>query len=155
MGSGWNCHFPKRYTVSVYTSGAYPKGDYNADGNNYDFPNTPSFGNSVSASRSNFLSGVFPASAFPTPAPGQEGNLGRNTFIGPGLANVNLDVVKTVHIPWFVHEGATLQVRGELINLFNRVNLYNPTSDLSSPLFGTSTTQNLPRSVTFSLRIQY
>ena len=147
--------FQSGIPFSVYTSGAYPKGDYNADGNNYDFPNTPSFGNSVSASRSNFLSGVFPASAFPTPAPGQEGNLGRNTFIGPGLANVNLDVVKTVHIPWFAHEGATLQVRGELINLFNRVNLYNPTSDLSSPLFGTSTTQNLPRSVTFSLRIQY
>lgn len=133
----------------------YPRGDFNADGFNYDAPNTPSFGNHVSASRSDFISGLFPASAFPTPALGQEGNLGRNTFDGPGLANVNLNIVKTNRIPWFFKEGASLQLRGEIFNLFNRVNLTNVTNDLSSSLFGKSTQQSLPRSVTFGVRIRF
>jgi hypothetical protein len=87
--------------------------------------------------------------------PGQEGNLGRNTFDGPGLANVNLNVQKSFHIPWFVSEGAQVQLRGEIFNLFNRVNLVNPISDLSDPLFGESTDQNLPRQVNLGVRIQF
>jgi hypothetical protein len=140
---------------SVISTAAYPKGDFNSDGLNYDAPNTPTFGNSLSTSRSNFINGLFPASAFPIPAAGKEGDLGRNTFTGPGLANVNLNVVKTAHIPFFVREGATLQLRGEIFNLFNRVNLTNVTSDLSSPLFGKSTAQSLPRSVTFGIRVAF
>jgi hypothetical protein len=147
--------FQSGLPFSVYTSAAYPKGDYNADGYNYDFPNTPAFGNSVSASRSDYQKGLFSASAFPIPATGQTGNLGRNTFVGPGLANVNMNIVKTEHVPWFVPEGATFQLRGEIMNLFNRVNLTNPVSDLSNSLFGKSTAQNLSRSVTFGIRIQY
>ena len=147
--------FQSGLPFSVYTTAAYPRGDYNADGYNYDYPNTPSFGNHTSSARGDFIKGLFAASAFSAPAAGQEGNLGRNTFSGPGLANVNLNVVKTEHLPWFVREGATLQLRGEIFNLFNRVNLTNPVSDLSSSLFGKSTGQNLPRSVTFGIRIQY
>jgi hypothetical protein len=147
--------FQSGLPFSVYTTAPYPRGDYNADGYNYDYPNTPSFGNHVSSSRGDFIKGLFPASAFSAPGAGQEGNLGRNTFNAPGLANVNLNVVKTEHLPWFVKEGATLQLRGEIFNLFNRVNLTNPVSDLSSSLFGRSTGQNLPRSVTFGIRIQY
>ncbi|MCU1261376.1 MAG: hypothetical protein JWO80_4261 [Bryobacterales bacterium] len=140
---------------SVITTAPYPKGDFNADGQNYDAPNTPAFGNSKSSSRSNFLTGIFPVSAFPLPSPGQEGNLGRNTFDGPGLANINLNIVKNTKVPWFVREGATLQIRGEVFNLWNRVNLLNPVGDLSSSLFGRSTSQNLPRSVTLGARIQF
>ncbi len=140
---------------SVISSAAYPKGDFNADGFNYDYPNTPSFGNHVSVSRSAFITGLFPASAFPIPAAGHEGNLGRNTFNGPGLANVNMNVIKTLHIPWFVKEGATFQLRGEIFNLFNRVNLTTPVNDLSNALFGKSTGQSLPRAVTFGARIQF
>jgi hypothetical protein len=147
--------FQSGLPFSVITTAAYPRGDYNADGFNYDFPNTPSFGNSVSVSRSNYVTGLFPASAFPVPAAGQEGSLGRNTFNGPGLANVNMNIMKTLHIPWFVKEGATFQLRGEIFNLFNRVNLTAPINDLSSSLFGKSTGQSLPRSVTFGARIQF
>lgn len=155
---------------SVYTSAAFVpvlsngvvvglkpgSGDYNADGYGYDQPNAPSFGNYVSVSRSAFIKGVFAASAFPVPALGQEGNLGRNTFEGPGLAQVNMNGVKTVHIPWFIgKEGATLEIRSELFNLFNRVNLNAPTSDLSSGLFGLSTSQKSPRAVQFGARIAF
>jgi hypothetical protein len=141
---------------TVYTSANYPSGDYNADGYNFDVPNAPAYGNFVQASRSQFLTGVVLKSDFPTPAKGTEGNLGRNTFEGPGLANVNLNGIKTFHIPWFVgHEGATAEIRAEIFNLFNRVNLSNPTSDLSSGLFGESTGQAQARKAQFGIRIAF
>ncbi len=141
---------------TVYTTAAYPKGDFNADGFNWDVPNAPSFGNYVSVSRGAFIRGLFPASVFPVPPKGQEGNLGRNTFDGPGLANVNMNVIKTVKIPWFVgHEGANLELRGEIFNLFNRVNLTLPIADMSNGLFGRSTGQSQPRAVQFGLRIAF
>jgi hypothetical protein len=140
---------------TVVTTAPYPSGDYNADGFNNDPPNTPAFGNHVSVERSVFLTGLFPASAFPKPLAGQQGDLGRNTFDGPGLANVNLGIIKAVRIPWFTSEGARFEVRGEIFNLLNRVNLTQPNGDLSSGLFGRSTGQSLPRGVTFGLRIQY
>ena len=140
---------------SVYTSAAYPTGDYNADGFAYDFPNTPAFGNSLSTSRSNFTNGLFPASAFPRPAAGHEGSLGRNTFNGPGLANVNASFSKSWSLPWFTQESAAIQLRGDVFNLFNRVNLFNPVTDLSSPQFGFSTSQDTPRAVQFGARLTF
>jgi len=140
----------------VFTSSSYPSGDFNADGFNYDFPNAPAFGNTISVSRGAYITGVFNKSDFPMPAKGQEGNLGRNTFQGPGLANVNLNAIKAVRVPWFFgQEGATLEIRGEIFNLLNRVNLNQPTVDLSSGLFGKSTSQKLPRAVQFGLRIAF
>ena len=147
--------FQSGLPLTVVTTAPFPRGDFNADGFNYDPPNTPSYGNYVSASRSAFINGIFKASDFPLPASGTPGNLGRNTFDGPGLANVNLNAVKNTRIPWFVKEGANLQLRAEIFNLFNRVNLVNPVSDLSNSLFGRSTGQNLPRTLTMGVRIQY
>jgi Carboxypeptidase regulatory-like domain/TonB dependent receptor len=141
---------------SVYTTASYPSGDYNADGYNYDFPNTPAFGNTLSTSRSDFIHGLFKTSDFPLPPKGKEGDLGRNTYEGPGLANVNLNAIKSFRIPWFVNkEGATMEIRGEIFNLFNRVNLTQPTTDLSSGLFGKSTGQRQPRAVQFAIRIAF
>ncbi len=140
---------------TVYTSAPYPSGDYNADGYNYDVPNSPAFGNTRPASRSDFITGIFKASDFPKPAPGHEGNLGRNTFEGPGLANVNVSAIKAFTLPWFFRETATLEIRGEIFNLFNRVNLTQPSADLSSALFGRSTGQSLPRGEQFGIRLQF
>jgi outer membrane receptor protein involved in Fe transport/opacity protein-like surface antigen len=53
-----------------------------------------------------------------------EGNAGRNSFRGPGYANVDFSTSKYFHIPWFVgKEGAQLKILGEFFNLFNRTNL--------------------------------
>jgi Carboxypeptidase regulatory-like domain len=139
---------------TVYTSAAFPSGDFNADGYDFDVPNAPSFGNTKSTSRSDFLKGVFPVSAFPLPVLGQEGNLGRNTYDGPGLANVNLAAQRTFKLPFLGEEGG-FQVRGEILNLFNRVNLVNPVSDLSNGEFGKSTDQNLPRQIQVVGRIRF
>jgi hypothetical protein len=130
-------------------------GDFNADGTSYDVPNTPSFGNNKSTSRSDFINGFAPASAFPAPPFGQAGNLGRNTFIGPGLANVNSQFAKAFKVRWFTSEGASVEIRADVFNLFNRVNLIQPDSDLSSGLFGKSLGQNLPRTVQFGVHIEF
>ncbi|HZY74020.1 MAG TPA: carboxypeptidase-like regulatory domain-containing protein [Edaphobacter sp.] len=139
---------------TVYTSAAFPSGDFNADGYNYDVPDVPSFGNTKSTSRSDFLKGVFAASDFPHPALGTEGNLGRNTYNGPGLANVNLAASRFFRLPFLGEQGG-FQIRGEILNLFNRVNLTNPVSDLSSGEFGKSTDQNLPRNIQVSGKIRF
>jgi Carboxypeptidase regulatory-like domain len=156
---GWNLSaiaiFQSGRPFSVVSQAVYPNGDFNADGNNYDAPDTPGFGNTISAERSDFINGLFPQTAFPRPTGGRQGTLGRNTFDGPGLANVNLGIIKSMRIPWFTSEGATFEIRGELFNLFNRVNLTQPNGDLSNALFGKSTGQNLPRGTQLGLRIQY
>jgi Carboxypeptidase regulatory-like domain len=139
---------------TVYTSGSYPDGDYNADGFGFDVPNVPAFGNHVSSSRSQFIKGIFPASDFPAPAPGVQGNLGRNTYEGPGLANVNFSLRRAFGFPLF-GEKASLQIRGEILNLFNRVNLTNPVSDLNSGFFGRSTDQNLPRQIQVTAKFSF
>jgi hypothetical protein len=125
-------------------------GDFNADGYNYDLPNAPAAGAVHTGSRSDFLKGFASASDFPTPALGQEGNVGRNTFTGPGLANLNTEFAKVVN--W---ERYSLEFRADVFNLFNRVNLTQPDGDLSSSLFGRSTSQNLPRSWQFGLRLDF
>jgi len=125
-------------------------GDFNADGYGYDLPNAPAAGTVKTSSRSDFLKGFASASAFPNPALGQEGNVGRNTFTGPGLANLNTEFAKVVN--W---ERYSIEFRADVFNLFNRVNLTQPDSDLSSSLFGQSTSQNLPRSWQFGLRLDF
>jgi hypothetical protein len=131
-------------------------GDYNADGRAWDVPNVPSFGRHLTGQKKkNYLNGLFPASAFPTPTLGSEGNLGRNTYDQPGYNNVDFTFEKFFTTPWFFGEKMKLQVKGEVINLFNRTNLNTVTSDLSSSLFGHSTSQLPSRYLQFHLRASF
>jgi Carboxypeptidase regulatory-like domain/TonB dependent receptor len=131
--------------------------DYNADGNNYDRPNTPSFGNSRSASRSGFITGLFKPSDFPAPPLGQEGNLGRNTFVGPGFAESDLALDKHTQIPWFGGDKADAEFRAEAFNVFNRVNLTTMQSDLngSAATFGKATSSFGARDFQFGIRFSF
>jgi Carboxypeptidase regulatory-like domain len=159
--SGWNLSpiiiFQTGQPFTVYTSAQYSDGgDYNGDGFDYDIPNVPSFGRKVKTSRSDFLNGLFPSSAFPTPTPGTEGNLGRNTYDGPWFAQTNLSVQRSFDLPFFGETGK-LELRGEFINLFNRVNLTNPTGDMNNALFGFSTGagQDEPRFIQVTGHIRF
>jgi len=125
-------------------------GDYNADGYGYDTPNRPAAGVVKTGNRRNFMTGIAPASAFPVPTLGQQGNLGRNSYIGPGLANVNTQFKKKLE-----HERFGLEFRADIFNIFNRVNLDQPVGDLSSGQFGFSTSQNLPRAEQFGLNATF
>jgi hypothetical protein len=125
-------------------------GDFNADGYGYDVPNRPPAGTVKTGNRSDFLKGFASASAFPAPNLGSQGNGGRNTYIGPGLANVNTQFAKA-----FSFDRFAVEFRADVFNIFNRVNLTQPDSDLASGTFGFSTGQNLPRSEQFGLHLSF
>jgi outer membrane receptor protein involved in Fe transport len=131
--------------------------DYNGDGVGYDRPNTPAFGNTKTGlSRSDYQKGIFVPADFPNPnAPdtlGKNGNLGRNTFRGPGYANADASIFKTFSLP----RETSLEFRAEAFNLFNRVNLYLPVSNLSQPFFfGKSTTAFPARNMQFALKLRF
>ena len=63
---------------------------------------------------------------FGMPTPGTDGNLGRNTYEGPGFANLDFSLFKNFKIPQ-INEQSMLQLRFEFFNMFNRVNFYQPT----------------------------
>ena len=131
-------------------------GDFNADGSNYDVPNVPSFGAHLSnPGKQKFLSGLFPASAFPLPALGMEGNLGRNTYDNEGFNNVDFTFSKSFSAPWFWGEKLKMEARGEVFDLFNRTNLTGVNGDLSSGTFGEATNQLPARSFQLHLRVTF
>jgi hypothetical protein len=117
-------------------------GDYNADGDNADFPDVSSYneGNSKSA----FLNGVFTSSQFSSPATfGNEGNEKANPFRQPNFIETDMNIYKVTRL----REGLDFQVRFEFYNLFNRVNLTGFDSNLadSGGNFDKATQQQLPR----------
>ena len=129
--------------------------DYNADGFNNDYPNAPSFGGYLTGlSRSNYITGLFKSSDFGAPAPGRPGMLGRNMYFGPGYAQTNFNVVKRFPLHMLGDQGQ-IDLRGEFFNLFNRVNLGQPTGSLTSSTFGKSTSALGARNVQFGLRLAF
>jgi hypothetical protein len=137
--------------LSVINS-AYPAGDYNADGTAGDRPNAPAASVPRSGfSRAQFLSGSFPVSAFPIPVKGTDGNLGRNTFTGPGYAEIDLSLEKKFAIT----ERVKLGIRADAFNALNHVNLNAPSLDLSSATFGQSTSTLSPRQFQFGARLDF
>ena len=63
------------------------------------------------------------------------GNLGRNTFRGPGFEQWNFSLSKAVKI----RENTQLQVRAEFMNIWNHRNFPNPVSVMTSSSFGQNT----------------
>ena len=64
----------------------------------------------------------FNPAAFTAPYPGTFGNVGRDTLTGPGLAELDLALVKNTTI----HEGLHAQFRAEFFNMLNRANFTTP-----------------------------
>ena len=60
--------------------------------------------------------------AFSVPPNGTYGSVGRNTFTGPGLTNLDVSLMKTTRI----RERLTLQLRGETFNIVNHANFNTP-----------------------------
>jgi opacity protein-like surface antigen len=129
--------------------------DYNADGQNYDRPHVPAASVTTDGrSTSDYLTGLFKRSDFPVPGLGQNGTLGRNTFRGPGYANVDLALTRSVRLQ-AGSTGTTLQFRAEAFNLGNRVNLGQPDGNLASPTFGRSTSAYPGRGVQLGMRMEF
>jgi hypothetical protein len=122
---------------SVWNGASFQAGgDYNADngggavgGGFYDRPNAPAV-MPASFSRQNFLSGLFPPTLFPAPAPGVNGSLGRNTFRGPRQFTNDAAVSRSFSL----RDRLSIQLRAEAYNLANAVNLALPNADLALAL---------------------
>lgn len=77
----------------------------------------------------------FNAGAFTLAPVNVPGTVPRNFLRGFGAHQVDLALRREIPIG-----GVRLQLRGEMFNLFNTVNLGNPTASISSALFGQATT---------------
>jgi hypothetical protein len=131
-----NAAFAPNATFTGYAAGS---GDYNADGDNNDFPNVASY--HYSTSRQSYRHGLFTAGQFPQPAFGSEGNEIYNSFREPGFAQWDSAVLKNTPIT----ERVQFQMRFEFYNLFNRANLNAVDTNLPDGNFGQATGQYTPR----------
>ena len=86
----------------------------------------------------------------PVTEAGQFGNAGRNIVRGPGY--FNLDLVLARSFAWGA--GRSVQLRMELFNAANRVNLGLPVNDLASPNFGRILEAGPARVVQLGVRLQ-
>ncbi|MGA2329146.1 MAG: carboxypeptidase regulatory-like domain-containing protein [Bryobacteraceae bacterium] len=142
----------KGMPFNITNGASWPKGDYNADNTTLDRPDAPAASVPRAGwSRSDYLTGLFPASTFPAPVRGTNGNLGRNVFRGPGFAQTDLSLAKNFKI----REKLSSQFRFDAFNAFNRVNLNNPVSDLNNSNFGRSTGADTPRVFQARIRLEF
>jgi len=91
-------------------------------------------------------------SAFELQPVNTRGNLGRNTLIGPGLANSDLSVVRV----WKIRETAALQFRAEFFNFGNHPNFATPSGKTAFTGAGVVAPDwgRITRTVTTSRQIQ-
>jgi hypothetical protein len=143
---------------TVYTSANYASGgDYNANGDNTDYPDISSY--NIHRSRKDFLGtpyggkgGVFAnTSIISTPASGTEGNEKYSGFRNPPFFETDAGLHKDTAI----HSGVSLQIRFEFFNIFNHPNLQGVTTDLTSTNFGQSTSQYQPRNIQVGANLRF
>jgi hypothetical protein len=92
----------------------------------------------------------FDPAAFILPTVGTYGNLGRSTYTGPGLADVDLSLFKNTAIS----ERTSVQFRAEIFNAFNRVNFGTPNPIVFSGTGVSSSAGLITATATFSRQIQ-
>jgi hypothetical protein len=140
-------------------------GDFNADGDNNDYPNVTSYKQKHSrkdyeAGRGIFPAcpgGILPCGPFTLPQLGQEGSETPNQFRNAGYADVDLTVKKVTQL-W---EGVSLELRLDTFNLFNRVNLLQSgtsgglDTNLPDGGFGQATGTEPPRNMLLGARIDF
>ncbi len=120
-------------------------GDYNADGNNLDYPNASSY--SQLTDNKAWLTGAIPKSDFAIPTFGTGGGGEKPMqFRGPNFIETNVNFYKDTRIT----ERVNFQVRFEFFNLFNRANYaWNGTTGVDTNFpdgnFGRATASHEPR----------
>jgi len=143
LASGWGVSgtsiYQTGYPFTVVTTAPFGAGgDYNADGDNLDYPDVASYHQGTS--RSAYLNGVFSPGQFTAPTPGTNGNEKTQQFRQPSFAETDLTAYKDTRIT----ERVAFQLRFEFFNLFNHPNLFvDP--NLANGTFGAAIRQQLPR----------
>jgi Carboxypeptidase regulatory-like domain/TonB dependent receptor len=85
------------------------------------------------------------------PLDGNQGTVGRSIFRGPKFANFDFSLIKRIPIT----ERMRFTIRADFFNLFNKVNLRIPNSNVNSADFGLSTTAGAARIVQFAGRFDF
>ena len=93
----------------------------------------------------------FNPNAFVLPAFGTYGNLGRGTYSGPGLADLDVSLLKDTRVT----ERAQLQFRAEFFNVLNRTNLGTPNATVFSNGAISSSAGVITATATTSRQIQF
>ena len=93
----------------------------------------------------------FNPNAFALPAAGTWGTLGRGTFTGPGLADVDVSLFKNTAVA----EKATLQFRAEFFNLLNHANFGPPNATVFSGGAVSASAGLITATATTSRQIQF
>jgi len=131
--------------------------DYNLDGEANDRPNA--IAKSVHATHAQWADGFnLPKNFFTPPCLGCVGNLGRNTFVGPGYWAADTSIFKTFHIS----DRLQLQFRAEAFNVFNHTNFQlggtvGPAdgNNINNPQFGQAGSTSNPRNLQFGLKLSF
>lgn len=161
-GSHWTPFNPNRAFFKPTTPGACDSatfdpthcvntgGDYNLDGVANDRPNA--IAANVHPSHDQWTNGFnLPSSFFSAPCLGCIGNLGRNTFVGPGFWQADTSIFKN----FSVSERCKLQFRAEAFNVFNHTNFYLGNNNISDPQFGQASGTANPRNLQFALKLAF
>ena len=93
----------------------------------------------------------FDPAAFAIPAALSFGTAGRNVLRGPGLATVDLALVRTFELG----ERLRLDLRGEAFNIANRANFDLPQRFVDQPTFGSITAAGAARQMQRGLRLSF
>ncbi|MDZ4799945.1 MAG: TonB-dependent receptor [Bryobacteraceae bacterium] len=107
----------------------------------------PQTGIDPNEDRFNFLN---PA-AFRAQANNTHGNSSRNVAIGPGLWNVDLNLVKRFRIT----ERYSAELRADVFNILNHTNFRNPGASFTSTTFGVIDNAFDPRVMQMSFRVRF
>jgi hypothetical protein len=93
----------------------------------------------------------FDVSAFEPNGVGEMGTLGRNVVVGPPYRNLDLALSKDFRL----REEHTVSLRLETFNIFNTVNLKNPTGEFNSGNFGKITSAGPSRILQIGFRYSF
>ena len=120
-----------------------------AGGQRADLVGDPNFGGN--RTHQELITEYLRKAAFQGNALGTYGTLGRNTFIGPGLVNLDLGLVKG----FLVKERFNTQLRFEMFNSLNHTNFNNPTTTQNNGNFMRITSAGDPRILQLALRFMF
>jgi hypothetical protein len=106
----------------------------------------------TSRPRKEYIAQYFNRAAFAPDALGTFGTAPRNLLRGPGLVNLDMGLMKNLHIT----ERAGLQFRAEFFNALNRPNFNNPSTNLNcTSSFGKISGAGSPRILQFALKLSF
>jgi hypothetical protein len=93
------------------------------------------------------------SAAFTANKPGQYGNLGQASLVGPGYFDI--DTALTRYFDIRAHEKQRVEVRFEAFNLLNHTNFNTPTSTITSSSFGLILGARDPRILQFAMKYSF